>query len=94
MCRVRPSVAKAGFFRFAAYRVNDAESWHNYAACRQLVYGDFHGATERYLKAIERDPKNVKAQVSVAETGDACVEQEIWTLAVVGPTIYRPNICD
>lgn len=61
-------LAKAGFFRFAAYRINGSESWHNYAACRQLVYGDFQGATERYLEAIERDPKNVKAQVRVTET--------------------------
>lgn len=61
--------SKAGFFRFAAYRMNDSESWHNYAACRQLVYGDFRGATECYLKAIEIDPKNSKAQVSATKTG-------------------------
>eukprot|EP00904_Undaria_pinnatifida_P002822 jgi/Undpi1/12540/HiC_scaffold_6.g02209.m1 len=58
------ALAEAGFFRFAAYHVNDAESWHNYAACRQLVYGDFDGATECYLKAIECDPNNAKAQMN------------------------------
>ncbi|CAM9584654.1 unnamed protein product [Laminaria digitata] len=69
------ALAEAGFFRFAAYRMNDGESWHNYAACRQLVYGDFRGATECYLKAIEIDPKNSKAQANYQILLDTFPEQ-------------------
>lgn len=58
------SSLKAGFFRYAAYTLNDAESWHNYAACRQLVYGDFEGASEYYVKAIELNPKDANIQVN------------------------------
>lgn len=58
-------VYQAGFFRFAAYNINDSESWHNYAACRQLAYGDYNGASECYLKAIELNPKDSSLQVNV-----------------------------
>ncbi|CBN73906.1 ankyrin 2,3/unc44 [Ectocarpus siliculosus] len=60
----RFALAEAGFFRFAAYNTNDAESWHNYAACRQLAYGDYAGASECYLKAIEKNPKDPKLQAN------------------------------
>ncbi|CAM9103917.1 unnamed protein product [Ectocarpus sp. 13 AM-2016] len=60
----RFALAEAGFFRFAAYNINDAESWHNYAACRQLAYGDYAGASEYYLKAIEKNPKDPKLQAN------------------------------
>ncbi|CAM9113012.1 unnamed protein product, partial [Hapterophycus canaliculatus] len=58
------ALAEAGFFRFAAYNINDAESWHNYAACRQLAYGDYGGASECYLKAIERNPRDSNLQAN------------------------------
>lgn len=58
-----PYDTQAGFFRFAAYNINDSESWHNYAACRQLAYGDYAGASEGYLKALEINPKDPKLQV-------------------------------
>lgn len=56
-------VSQAGFFRFAAYNINDSESWHNYAACRQLAYGDYDGASECYMKAIEINPNDPSLQV-------------------------------
>lgn len=61
------AVPQAGFFRFAAYNMNDAESWHNYAACRQLVYGDLCAASEYYLKAIQINPKDVNIQVRLPQ---------------------------
>lgn len=67
------TLSQAGFFRFAAYNINDAESWHNYAACRQLVYGDFDGASECYLKAIQIDPKNAHIQVGVKFRGGTSI---------------------
>eukprot|EP00903_Cladosiphon_okamuranus_P012921 g12064.t1 len=58
------ALAEAGFFRFAAYNINDSESWHNYAVCRQLAYGDYAGASECYLKAIEINPKDSRLQAN------------------------------
>ncbi|CAM9651132.1 unnamed protein product, partial [Choristocarpus tenellus] len=58
----RFALAEAGFFRFAAYHLGDAESWHNYAACRHLVYADFDGASECYQRAVELEPKNIRIQ--------------------------------
>lgn len=60
-------LGQAGFFRFAAYTIGDAESWHNYAACRQLVYGDFEGATQCYLKALDIDPRSAQIEVKGRE---------------------------
>lgn len=54
---------QAGFFRLAAYKINDAESWHNYAVCRQLVYGDLETASEYYLKALQTNPRDIRIQV-------------------------------
>lgn len=62
-CGTECETEQAGFFRFAAYNINDSESWHNYAACRQLAYGDYDGASECYLKAIEINPKDSNLQV-------------------------------
>ena len=64
-CELSLLVSQAGFFRFAAYNINDSESWHNYAACRQLAYGDYDGASECYLKAIEINPKDSHLQVGL-----------------------------
>ncbi|CAM9603324.1 unnamed protein product, partial [Discosporangium mesarthrocarpum] len=61
----RFALAEAGFFRFAAHNIGDAESWHNYAACRHLVYGDFHGASDCYLRAIQLNPKDTKIQLNL-----------------------------
>lgn len=66
---------QAGFFRFAAYNINDSESWHNYAACRQLAYGDYAGASECYLKAIEINPRDSTLQVRAVCALDGSVEK-------------------
>ncbi|CAM9361651.1 unnamed protein product, partial [Ectocarpus fasciculatus] len=70
----RFALAEAGFFRFAAYNMNDSESWHNYAACRQLAYGDYAGASECYVKAIERNPKDPKLQANYQTLMDSFPE--------------------
>lgn len=35
-----------------------AEAWHNYAACRFLVYEDFNSSFECFLLAFKMDPMN------------------------------------
>ncbi len=54
------ALANSGFFRNAATSQNTALSWHNYAACRFLVYNDFAGSFDAFLEGFKHDPADTK----------------------------------
>jgi len=51
-------LADRGFYRHSAHTGFCREGWHNYAACRFLVYDDYAGALEAFLTAFRYDPGN------------------------------------
>jgi ankyrin repeat protein len=53
-------LANVGFFRHAAKHQDNAQSWHNYAACRFLIYNDFIGSFDAFLNAFRWDPTNLR----------------------------------
>jgi tetratricopeptide (TPR) repeat protein len=47
------AIARGAFYLEAVGNENEpAESWHNYALCQMLVYGDLQGARESFHRAI------------------------------------------
>jgi len=50
------NLADRGFYRNAAVTAHCREGWHNYAACRFLVYDDQNGSLEAFLSAFRYDP--------------------------------------
>jgi ankyrin repeat protein len=51
-------LADVGFFKYTASRNQTSMAWHNYAACRFLVYDDFPGSFDAFMNAIKCDPMN------------------------------------
>lgn len=49
-----------GFFKHAATTLANAPAWHNYAACRFLVYQDFPVSFDSFLHAFRYDPADEK----------------------------------
>ncbi|CAM9682445.1 unnamed protein product [Scytosiphon promiscuus] len=88
------ALAEAGFFRFAAYKINDAESWHNYAACRQLAYGDYDVASDCYLKAIERDPRDSHLQANYQTLMDTFPEDSQGSSAFESLSVIHRHQAD
>lgn len=40
---------------FGAFQRDTCETWHNFASCRYLIFGDYDGALPLFLRAIARD---------------------------------------
>jgi ankyrin repeat protein len=53
-------LATVGFFRYMCNLQGSSEAFHNYAACRFLVYSDFPGAFEAFMGAFKTEPMNFK----------------------------------
>ena len=56
--------ASLGFFKFAATSKDNCVAWHNYAACRFLIYNDFMTSFDSFLGAFRKDPKNKKLKAN------------------------------
>ena len=53
-------LADIGFYKHTAVTSKDREAWHNYAACRFLVYDDYYGSFDAFLTAFRYDPSDYR----------------------------------
>jgi len=58
-------LAEAGFFRQAAYQQETSSyrkgiCWCNYALCRMMVYKDWNGAREYFLRGVNASPHDAR----------------------------------
>ena len=51
-------LADIGFYKHTALVSHDHEAWHNYAACRFLVYDDYLGSFDAFLTAFRYNPSD------------------------------------
>jgi ankyrin repeat protein len=57
-------LANVGFLRYMCNLRGNSDAFHNYAACRFLVYSDFPGAFDAFMGAFKSDPMNRKLRVN------------------------------
>lgn len=60
------ATAEVGFFRFAAMHQGGCEAWHNYALVLWLVQEDYAKALDCFIRAVEANPKDKRAQENFA----------------------------